>query len=241
MIAYPYSYLLNIIRIFPKTVRQGPIKYHQTIMTETPSSQSDIATHHRRRRNHRPKTSVPEGEEIYYVLTLQTDNEHHRTMCTLRKRYYPSALLRVGAHISLFRALPGSALPSLRADVASAAAPINPFDIQAVGPPARLGRGGVAVPVLGLEPVESLVQELQRKWHEVLSRQDRGSFRGHYTLMNKVDDPEVVTRCLEELRREFEPKGCSGRALGLSLWRYDHGWWRHQTDFPFLGTPIRGS
>ncbi|KAK6957250.1 hypothetical protein Daesc_000032 [Daldinia eschscholtzii] len=214
---------------------QGPTMNHQATMVESPSSQSDMVTSNRRRKNHRPKINAPEGEETYYVLTLQTDTELHQAMCALRKRYYPPALLRVGAHVSLFRALPGSTLPSLRSDIASAAAPINPFGIQAVGPPTRLGRGGVAVPVLGLEPVESLVQELQRKWCEVLSRQDRGVFRGHYTLMNKVEDSEVVTRCLEELRREFRLEGCPGRALGLSLWRYDRGWWHHETDFPFLG------
>ncbi|KAI1410273.1 hypothetical protein F5Y13DRAFT_192460 [Hypoxylon sp. FL1857] len=194
-----------------------------------------------RRENHRPKTNVLEGEETYYTLSLQTDATHHRTMCALRERYYPPALLRVAAHISLFRALPGSLLPSIKADIGAAAARITPFKIRAVGPPIQMGRGGVGVSVTDLEPVEGLVKGLQEKWHDVLSRQDRGAFRGHYTLLNKEDDPEKVLRCLEEVHRELKPEGCPGTALGLSLWRYDNGWWHHEQDLAFSGVEDRDS
>ncbi|KAI8957691.1 hypothetical protein F5Y11DRAFT_73720 [Daldinia sp. FL1419] len=225
--------MANKNRYLLRGIRASPTSRLVTMVDST-YSRSHTVIHRRRRDNHMPKTNSPEEEEIYYVITLQTDTVHHQAMCALRERYYPPLLLRVGAHISLFRALPGFTLPSLRADIMSAVARISPFEIRAVGPPIRMGRGGVAVPVSGLEPVESLVKELQEKWHDVLSRQDLGAFRGHYTLMNKVDDPEAVTRCLGDLHREFEPQGCPGRALGLSLWRYDHGWWRHQMNFPFL-------
>ncbi|XXG99438.1 hypothetical protein Hte_005777 [Hypoxylon texense] len=198
------------------------------------ASPPDAATpRHGRRDSHKPRTNVPEAEETYYVLTLQTDATHHQAICALRKRYYPPALLRVAAHISLFRALPNSALPSLRADIAAAAGRTASFGIRAVGPPLRMGRGGVGVSVVGLEPVDGIVRELQGKWRGVLSRQDRGAFRGHYTLMNKVDDPERVEKCIEEVRQELQPHGLPGMALGLSLWRYDKGWWRHERDFAF--------
>ncbi|OTA56025.1 hypothetical protein K449DRAFT_438276 [Hypoxylon sp. EC38] len=189
----------------------------------------------RRQEHHKPKTNVPEGEETYYIISLQTDVAHHRKMCTLRERYFPPALLRVAAHISLFRALPGSFLPSIKADVAAAVAHITPFGIRTVGPPIRMGRGGVEVSVTSLEPVEGLVRDLQGKWHDVLSRQDRGAFRGHYTLMNKENDLKKVARCLEEVHRELEPEGCPGTALGPSLWRYDNGWWHHEEDLAFSG------
>ncbi|KAI1382628.1 uncharacterized protein F4822DRAFT_423067 [Hypoxylon trugodes] len=203
--------------------------------------QSDKETPRKRREGHKPRTTVPEDKETYHVLTIQTDPIHRRTMCALRERYYPPSLLRVSAHISLFRALPGSMLPVIKTDIAAAAAQTAPFDIRAVGPPVRLGRGGVGVSVSGLEPVEKLVKDFQNKWQDTLSRQDRAAFRGHYTLMNKVDDPEVVARCFEEVSREMEPNGCPGTALGLSLWRYDNGWWRHQEDFPFSGTGDKSS
>ncbi|KAI1142015.1 hypothetical protein F5Y05DRAFT_369444 [Hypoxylon sp. FL0543] len=207
----------------------------------TPLGQSNAPSTHRRLENHRPNTIVSEKEETYYILSLQTDPTHHRTMCALRERYYPPALLRVSAHISLFRALPGSILPSIRADIGAAVARMKPFGIRAVGPPIPMGRGGVGVSVTGLEPVEELVKDLQAKWHGVLSRQDRGAFRGHYTLMNKENDWEKVSRCLEEVRRELEPEGCPGMALGLRLWRYDNGWWRHEEDLSFSGVEDRDS
>ncbi|KAI2620606.1 hypothetical protein GGR54DRAFT_106320 [Hypoxylon sp. NC1633] len=196
-------------------------------------SQSDITPHRHRRERHRPQTFAPEREETYHVLTLHTDTAHYQNMRKLRERYYPPALLRVAAHISLFRALPGSMLPSIRTDIATAASQTVSFGICAVGPPIRMGQSGVGVLVKGLEPVEGIVRTLQGNWKAVLSQQDRGKFRGHYTMMNKVDDPEKVEKCIRELRREFEPQGCSGTALGLSLWRYDAGWWRHEENFAF--------
>lgn len=208
---------------------------HSASEIPAPTGKPKTPSTSRRQENHRPKTNVSEGEEIYYILSLQTDAAHHQTMCALRERYFPSALLRIAAHISLFRALPGYLLPSIKADIAAAAVHMNPFGIRSVGPPIRMGRGGVGVPVTGLEPVEGMVKDLQGKWHDVLSRQDRSAFRGHYTLMNKEDDPKKVAQCLEEARRELEPEGCPGTALGLSLWRYDNGWWRHEEDLAFSG------
>ncbi|KAI2618036.1 hypothetical protein GGS26DRAFT_602901 [Hypomontagnella submonticulosa] len=223
----------------PSMLRLLPTDPSFTARLSASPPRAKAASSHRRQ-NHRPQSNVPDQDEIYYVLTLQTDPSHHRTMCSLRERYFPPALLRVGAHISLFRALPDSGLPSLREDIAAAADHITPFQIHAVGPPIRMGRRGVGVPVLGLEPVVELVRGFQEKWGDVLSRQDRGTFRGHYTLMNKVDDSETVARCIHELRQDFGPNGCPGMVLGLSLWRYDDGWWRHEKDFAFSGAEKGG-
>lgn len=172
--------------------------------------------YYERRESHKPQTDSSGGEETYYVLSLHTDSLHHHAMSALRKRYYPPAVYRVSAHISLFRALPGSLLHSIQTDIAAAVACIAPFEIRAVGPK-RMGRSGVSVSVTGLE----------------LSHQDRGAFRGHYTLMNKEKDLNKVEQCLENMRREFPPQGIPGLAIGLSLWRYDNGWWRHKRDFAF--------
>ncbi|KAI0379341.1 hypothetical protein F5Y04DRAFT_283125 [Hypomontagnella monticulosa] len=196
---------------------------------------SSPQTDARRRESHRPQSDVPEEDEIYYILTILTDAPHHQTMCALRERYYPPALLRIPAHISLFRALPGSKLPLLRIEVAAAVSRLKPFKICAVGPPIRIGRNGAGVSVTGLEPARELVRTFQEKWRDVLSRQDRRAFHGHYTIMNKVDDPGVLTRCMGELCRYFDPGGCPGMALGLTLWQYNGGWWKREADFAFSG------
>lgn len=91
---------------------------------------------------------------------------------------------------------------------------------------------GVGVHVEGLEPAESIRRQLQGLWGGVLSEQDGiASWRGHYTVMNKMDDEVKIERCLEELRTTFE--GCGGAVSGLSLWRYDRGWWRSECQFLF--------
>lgn len=180
-----------------------------------------------RREDHKPRTSA--AEEEYYILTLATDPTHHETMSDLRKKYFPPKLLKVTAHISLFRALPGSRLPTIQEDIAHVASKTHPFPIHAQHP-FRMAHG-VGVGVTGLEPAERLFGKLQTKWWEFLSQQDRAGFRAHYTLMNKVDDEQVVLKCLEDLKRDF--RGSSGMVCGVALWRYDKGWWRHDEDFMF--------
>ncbi|CAJ2514074.1 Uu.00g021930.m01.CDS01 [Anthostomella pinea] len=198
--------------------------------TTTSHSESHAPRAYQRRDDHKPRTSGP--EEDHYVLTLQTDSAHQATMSEWRKRYFPAKMLKVDAHISLFRALPDSILSTIKSDIASAASGTTPFAISA-SKPFRMGRG-VGLSVTGLEPADELFRQLQTKWYDVLSQQDRGKFRGHYTLMNLVNDEEAVKRCLEDVRREFG--GCDGEVTGLSLWRYDRGWWRHDQDFAFPRT-----
>ncbi|KAI0848018.1 hypothetical protein F5Y00DRAFT_239608 [Daldinia vernicosa] len=96
--------LLKAGRISPKPITQAFVTNQLTIVVGSATSHSDTVTHHRRRENHKPKIDIPEGKEAYYVLSLQTNAAHHRATCVMREQYFPSSLLRVGAHISLFRA-----------------------------------------------------------------------------------------------------------------------------------------
>ncbi|KAK7756760.1 hypothetical protein SLS62_001203 [Diatrype stigma] len=211
---------------------------------------ASAATTYRRRESHKPRTSTTaekeeEEEEHYYVLTLATDAAHHDAMSALRKRYFPPTLLKVPAHISLFRALPGSQLPTITSDIRSVmlmAAASSQGDEEEEGhkafpicaqtqTPFRMARG-VGVGIAGLRPAERWFEELQARWRGFLSRQDRARFRGHYTVMNKVDDEQAILRCLEELGRGGV-KGSEGMVCGMTLWRYDRGWWHHHETFTF--------
>ena len=86
---------------------------------------------------------------------------------------------------------------------------------------------------MGIEAVvpeaKVICEELRGRWEGFLSKQDRG-FRAHYTVQNKVDEEEVIERTLEEVKA-FE--GSTGTVDGLSLYRYDKGYWRHERDFWF--------
>ncbi|KAI8630619.1 hypothetical protein F5Y19DRAFT_474415 [Xylariaceae sp. FL1651] len=191
-------------------------------------TQTHLPPNHERPQDHNPPLPAPEDA---YVLTLQTDPAHQARMSELRARYFPPHLLKVNAHITLFHALPGSLFSVVVSDLASLSSSIPPFHIRAAKP-FRMARG-VGVSVSGLETAERVFRELQTRWWDSLSQQDRRKFRGHYTLMNKADDEDTVGGCLRELRREIG--GCEGMAIGLSLWRYEGGWWQHERDFGFLG------
>ena len=77
-------------------------------------------------------------------------------------------------------------------------------------------------------PAKEIYRELKEKWEGWLSGQDK-SFEPHYTVQNKVER-DVAARTLKEVERQGEMKGVVD---GLSLWRYDRGYWKHEREFMF--------
>lgn len=177
-----------------------------------------------RRADHTANTTQ-EGEDSY-LLALHTDAEHHKRVTALRTQYFPPKLNKLSAHIALFRALPGSQLATIEADISAAAEKQQTFPI-ATGKGYLLGHG-VAIDA-NAPPARGIYNGLKEKWEDFLSKQDK-SFKAHYTIQNKVEDG-VPQRTLEELQKNFE--GSRGQVDGLSLYRYDRGHWRHMKDFMF--------
>lgn len=175
-----------------------------------------------------------EGESVY-VLTLLTDQAHHKRMTALREKYFPRRINKLGAHLTLFHALPGSRLndhilPTIQ-DVVSKS---TSFKVHAVKP-FRLKRG-MAISVAknhGSIQAQEIHHALQQPWLDAgfLSEQDQGGCRVHYTVMNKVDDETEIGKALDELQEDF--RGDWGVAEGLGLWRYDKGYWRWERRFDF--------
>lgn len=64
-----------------------------------------------------------------------------------------------------------------------------------------------------------------------MSKQDRGAFKTHYTIMNKVDDEELVEKCLEEVKDKFE--GSEGVVEGLDLRMCAKGYWKFEKTWRF--------
>ncbi|KAJ2983323.1 hypothetical protein NUW58_g6271 [Xylaria curta] len=193
-------------------------------------SQLSSLTPNQKKQNRAPAPETQDQGDVY-VLTLQTDVVHQARMSELRTQYFPAHLLKVNAHITLFHALPSSLLSIVIADLPSLSYSIPPFHIRAEAP-FRMARG-IGVHVSGLGPLKKLFAQLQGRWWGYLTPQDRRRFKGHYTLMNKVDDRDAREMCLGELGREFT--GCDGVASGLCLSRYDRGWWRYERNFRFSG------
>ncbi len=152
------------------------------------------------------------------VVTLQLDPDSHRCFDELRRELFPPGRTAVGAHVTMFHAIPASLRPDVEAELERAAASA-PYDV-AVTEVFPLGRG-VAYR-LAAEEATRLHRRLQELWRPHLTAQDRQPFRPHVTVQNKVE-PEVARATLARLRAGFEHT--TARAVGLELWRYDGGPW----------------
>lgn len=186
--------------------------------------------------SHIPKTSPRnQNQEPVYVLTLLTDPGHQNRMTALRKKYFPPKLNKLGAHLTLFHALPESKLestiiPTIQHVVSSR----QPFPINATKP-FRMKHGiAISVPAhQGGAQAQEVHRALLQSWEGEgwLSEQDSGGMRAHYTIMNKVDDEDEVGRAMEEMAGSW--KGDRGTVKGVGLWRYEKGYWKWVEGFEF--------
>ncbi|KAK8099726.1 uncharacterized protein PG998_012967 [Apiospora kogelbergensis] len=208
---------------------------------QKPPPPSPRQQHHGRKR----RGQGEEEDDDVYVVTLLTDAAHERAMSALRRRWFPAHRLKVDAHLTLFHALPGRLLGTLKDDLAAAAGMGGWRGGRAGRTCSGWDGRGVAVHVRGCEGrVGEMRRGLIERWEAlgeegaatagVLSAQDaRRDWKAHYTIMNKEEDPARVEACFRELRDGLGE--VRAEVLGLRLWRYDRGWWRQEQDFMFAG------
>jgi 2'-5' RNA ligase len=79
--------------------------------------------------------------------------------------------------------------------------------------------------------LQLLHQQLGQHFQESLIPQDRQPFRPHVVIQNKVT-PEASKQLMAELTDSFEP--FTVRAIGLDLWIYLDGHWRHGFGYNFI-------
>jgi len=91
----------------------------------------------------------------------------------------------------------------------------------------------------GKQDVVRVFKDLEGPWEKEgwLSDQDRG-FQPHWTVQNKVDDEKVVEKSMKQveevLKREGSgEQGVAGKATGLTLFRYEKGYWKFEKNFRF--------
>ena len=161
-------------------------------------------------------------------MTLVLDDAATARFDAERRELFPAGRTAVGAHVTLFHAVPGARLGSVRDDVARVARRA-PFPVR-VAEVVALGRG--AAYRLEAEPLTDLHRTLQRSWWDDLTPQDRQGFRGHVTVQNKVD-ADTADRTVQRLRATFVAYDVL--ATGLAVWRYVGGPWEPEATFPFGG------
>jgi 2'-5' RNA ligase len=160
------------------------------------------------------------------VVTLQMERPARERFDAERRALFPPGRTHVGAHITLFHALPGEH----RAAVASALAAEQGQKVLAVAVTGvrSLGRG--AAYTLESPELSRLRDRLATAWEPWLTPQDRRPFRPHVTVQNKVDAATARATVLA-LTAAFTPHALRG--IGLELWRYVGGPWELVERFPF--------
>lgn len=151
------------------------------------------------------------------VVTLQIDAQAQSRFEAERRRWFPAGRTEVGAHLTLFHAVPGQQESRVLADLHELAGPV--FSIRVAGLMA-LGRG-VAYRIDSSELVRRH-RLLQQRWETELTRQDRQPLRPHVTVQNKVE-PSRARETLAALQAGFEPFDVA--AQGWVVWRYRGGPW----------------
>ena len=164
------------------------------------------------------------------VVTLLLDSPAQERFEAQRAELFPRGRTAVGAHVTLFHALPGPLRRDVEDELARLTADTPPFPVG-VTEVFPLGRG-VAYRLVA--PAAELVhRRLADRWRPHLTRQDAQPFRPHVTVQNKVE-PDVAKATLDRLRSSFRPHTTAG--VGLELWRYDGGPWTLLRRWRF-GTP----
>lgn len=161
------------------------------------------------------------------ILTLAMAPEAQHWFEEQRQAYFPAALNRIPAHLSLFHHLPGDAsTASLLGAAASAQAP---FSMRMDGV-RSMGRG--VMYTLISPQLNRLHRELAAQFAANLTPQDRQPLRPHVVVQNKVE-PAEAKLLLARLQAVFQ--GREVGATGLLWWEYLGGPWRKLAEYPFSG------
>ena len=161
------------------------------------------------------------------IVTLALDPENQAHFEALRRQYFPPALNRIGAHLTLFHALPASS--EVQAVLQREAAALRPFPLE-VSSVRTLGRG-VAY-FLESPELQALHRRLAQSFHDHLSPQDRQGFRPHVVVQNKVD-PAEAKALHAVLSAGFKRRKVQADAL--AWWNYLGGPWELRERFGFGG------
>ena len=146
----------------------------------------------------------------------------------LRQKHYPPERNRLGAHVTLFHALPPSAEPAVRTLLAEMARRRPPAAM--IAGLMDLGRG-TAFAVESAEMV-AIHAELAGRLHGMIQQRDDRPLRLHVTVQNKVAPAEA--RALQaDLAATLQPRRFRFRGLALSHWRDEL--WRMAQLYPFRG------
>lgn len=144
----------------------------------------------------------------------------------LRRAHYPAERNQLPAHLTMFHALPPSALTEAKGLLSRLVR--RPPPQALVAGLMDLG-GGVAMRVISDE-LDLLRREIADHFHGCLSAQDSAGWRPHITIQNKVA-PRTARALIARLSKDFAPRPLA--IAGLSLNRYLGGPWESVASYRF--------
>ena len=163
------------------------------------------------------------------ILTLRLDSQSQEYFEGLRQTYYPPERNHIPAHLTLFHQLPQSEETERTLQQIVPQYPSYRIEISGLR---SLGKG-VAFMVSSPE-LQALHRELSAAFADDLIAQDRQRFQPHIVVQNKVS-PLEARDLLAKLQAHFE-SGLSPKtvqAIGVDLWLYLDGPWKHLGACPF--------
>jgi 2'-5' RNA ligase len=162
-----------------------------------------------------------------FLLTLTLDSHAQSFFNELRRQHFPAERNFLDAHLMLFHNLPANESQVLT-DIEAIATQTKSFTLL-VSEVASIGNG-VAYKTESPQ-LQAIHLNLQKQWQQSLIPQDKNKLWPHITIQNKVK-PETAKDLLAQLNVDFEPFDIT--AIGLDVWEYLSGPWKHQHHFKFI-------
>lgn len=162
------------------------------------------------------------------LVTLAMDADSFEHFNGLRQVHFPPERNHIPAHITLFHHLPGAEEATVVQVLARAAADTPRFLMETSG----LWMMGFGVAYLLQSPqAVALHAQLQQQFAPWLTPQDaRQGFKPHITVQNKAS-ATAAKHLHAQLLESFAPQTIE--AMGLDLWEYLGGPWKHRARFAF--------
>jgi 2'-5' RNA ligase len=164
------------------------------------------------------------------ILTVHLESEAQARFEADRKRYFPSRLNRVPAHLTLFDRLRDS--DDLRLNLVHATEAQTEFGLRITGVTAL---GQCVSYIVDSNELLALHGHLSTLFVADLTAQDRQPFRPHVVIQNKVTLQEAE-RTRNQVSLGFTP--FVAFALGLDLWYYRDGPWESVQTYRFIDRTI---
>lgn len=163
------------------------------------------------------------------IVTAGIDATAQSRFDALREQYFPPGRTVIGAHLTLFHALPPDAYNLLHTAARQLCGATAPFSADLPGL-YSLGRG-VAARVES-SSLAALRQQIAAPLRARLTPQDAQPFRPHITVANKLS-ASGAKRALAALRTEWMPQTLTVR--GLLIWRYLGPSWLLEDEIRCIG------